>query len=79
MTRKAAPGVAPPRAAQRKRAKRRNIMAWKTASKEESDYFNELEEAEEYSHCFDGSYQASKGDYEGAILAAEEFNSGRIS
>jgi len=63
----------------RKRAKRRNIMAWKTASKEESDYFNELEEAEEYSHCFDGSYQASKGDYEGAILAAEEFNSGRIS
>jgi len=54
-------------------------MAWKTASKEESDYFNELEEAEEYSHCFDGSYQASKGDYEGAILAAEEFNSGRIS
>ena len=57
-------------------------MAWKTASKEERDYYNELEKAEEedgYSHRFDGSYQASKGDYEGAILAAEEFNSGRIS
>jgi len=57
-------------------------MAWKTTSKEESDYYDELEKAEEedrYSHHFDGSYQASKGDYEGAILAAEEFNSGRIS
>ena len=57
-------------------------MAWKTASKEESDYYDELEVLEakdEYSHRFDGSYQASKGDYEGAILAAEEFDSGRIS
>jgi len=57
-------------------------MAWKTASKEESNYYDELEALEtkdEYSHRFDGSYQASKGDYEGAILAAEEFDSGRIS
>jgi hypothetical protein len=46
------------------------------------EYLAELEEKEErkeYESRYDGSYQASKGDYEGAIYARDEFNSGRIS
>ena len=55
-------------------------MNIREATKEESDYFDSLEEEKErYSNLYDGSYEASKGDYEGAILARDEFNSGRIS
>ena len=57
----------------------------RTATKEESDYFESLEdravitEKERYTNLYDGSYEAARGDYEGAILARDEFNSGRIS
>ena len=52
----------------------------RTATKEESDYFESLEEEREgYTNLYDGSYEAARGDYEGAILARDEFNSGRIS
>ena len=60
-------------------------MAWTTVSKTESDYYEEIDELaiikekDDYANRFDGSYELSRGDYEGAILAAEEFNSGRIS
>jgi|FLOH01.1.fsa_nt_gi hypothetical protein len=60
-------------------------MGWVQATKAESDYFESLEAEEvlshkaEYASQFDGSYEAGRGDYEGAILARDEFNSGRIS
>ena len=53
---------------------------WRTASKEESNYFDEIEEENSrYVNQYDGSYEAAHGDYEGAILARDEFDSGRIS
>jgi len=67
-------------------AKGEEIMTTiRTATKEESDYFASLEEKEtldeknRYMNQYDGSYEASRGDYEGAILARDEYNSGRIS
>ena len=62
-------------------------MPWREATREECDYFESLDKrAEEvlshkaeYASQFDGSYEAGRGDYEGAILARDEFNSGRIS
>ena len=60
-------------------------MAWETISPEESDYYESLEdraivaEKDGYMKQYDGSYEVAKGDYEGAILARDEYNSGSIS
>ena len=51
----------------------------------QDEYFDELEEKElrkeqeSYKNKFDGSYEASQGDYEGACLARAEFEAGYIS
>ena len=44
----------------------------------QDEYF-ELEEEKAEMELYDGTYEASKGDYEGAILARDEFNAGYIS
>jgi len=47
------------------------------ATGNEAEYFEGLERAEKikkYTSKFDGSYEAAKGDIEGAILARDEFN-----
>ena len=49
----------------------------RVATGKEAEYFDELEAAEEirrHTATFDGSYEASRGDFEGAILARDEFN-----
>ena len=49
----------------------------RTATGAEAGYFEELERAEKikkHVSRFDGSYEASRGDFEGAILARDEFN-----
>jgi len=54
-------------------------MNKRECTKKECEYYEELEAKEEYGNQYNGSYEASHGDYEGAILAEEEYNSGRIS
>ena len=46
--------------------------------KAENNYYEDLER-EKYSNQFNGSFEASKGDYEGACLARAEFEAGYIS
>lgn len=46
--------------------------------KEENEYYAALEK-EEYSNQYNGSFEASRGDYEGACLARAEFEAGYIS
>ena len=51
-------------------------------SDEEIEWIKKQRKAGErkaYQNRFDGSYEASRGDYEGAILTRDEYNSGRIS
>lgn len=49
----------------------------------ENDYYADLEKESEnrtkYANKYDGSFYASKGDYEGACLARAEFEAGYIS
>jgi len=57
-------------------------MEKRECTKAECKYYDELKALEErnaYQEKYDGSYEASKGDYEGAILARDEFNAGYIS
>ena len=47
------------------------------ATGKEADYFEKIDRAKEikkHVSKFDGSYEAAKGDFEGAILARDEFN-----
>jgi len=47
------------------------------ATKEESDYYDKIfKERKINKHVsrFDGSYEAARGDFEGAILARDEWN-----
>ena len=57
-------------------------MKKRECTKEECKYYEEMEALEErniYQEKYNGSYEASKGDFEGAILARDEFNAGFIS
>ena len=51
----------------------------------QDEYFEELDAREErrereaYAGKFDGSYEASRGDWEGACLARAEYEGGYIS
>ena len=38
-----------------------------------------VDRIEDYIHKYAGGYEASRGDYEGAILARDEFNAGCLS
>jgi len=56
-----------------------------TTTKSDS-YYDELEaektnnsESDCRTELYDGNYEASKGDFEGAILARDEFNAGHLS
>ena len=43
----------------------------------EADYFAELDRVakiKKHTSTFDGSYEAARGDFEGAILARDEWN-----
>lgn len=53
-------------------------MEKREATKDESEYFDELEK-DSYTELYDGSYEASNGDYEGACLARAEFEAGYMS
>jgi hypothetical protein len=54
-------------------------MEQREATKNECEHFDELEEKDLYTDQHDGSFEASKGDYEGACLARAEFEAGYIS
>ena len=53
-------------------------MKKREATKNESDYFDALEK-DSYTELYDGGFEASKGDYEGACLARAEYEAGYIS
>ena len=49
----------------------------RVATGTEVEYFEEIDRAKKikkHVSKFDGSYEAAKGDFEGAILARDEFN-----
>lgn len=52
-------------------------ISFRECSEAESKYFDEIEnhrESKKHENKFNGSYEASKGDFEGAILARDEWN-----